>query len=60
MPFTYKLSKRLAQMHAGDQNLVVAGALLPVSPVFQLYVSLSLPRHNRVASPSEKLPEGLS
>ncbi len=60
MPFTYKLSKRLAQMHAGDQSLVVAGGLLPVSPVFQLFVSLSLPPHNRVASSSEKLPEGLS
>ncbi len=60
MPFTYKLSKRLAQMHAGDHSLVAAGGLLPVSLVSPLYVSLSLPRRNHVVSPSEKLSEGLS
>ncbi len=60
MPFTFKLSKRLAQMHAGDESLLVAGDLLPVSPVSQSYVTLSLPRYNRVVSSSDELPEGSS
>ena len=60
MPFTYKLSKRLAQMHAGDRSLLVADDVLPVSPVVQPYVLLSPPPFNRVVSPSEELREGLS
>ena len=51
MPFTYKLSKRLAQMHAGDQSPLVADELLPVRPVSHLYMSAS--------PPSENLQEGL-
>ena len=31
MPFTFKLSKRLAQMHAGGLGISVAGRLLPVT-----------------------------
>ena len=60
MPFTYKLSKRLAQMHAGDPSLLVAGAALPVSPIVQPHVLLSPSQFNRVVSPSEELREGLS
>ena len=60
MPFTYKLSKRLAQMHAGDPSFSVADDFISASPVSQLCVSLSPSRFNRVVSPSEELREGLS
>jgi TusA-related sulfurtransferase len=60
MPFTFKLSKRLAQMHAGDQLRLVADDLLAVRPVPPLSVSLSHSRCSRAVSPSEKLREGLA
>jgi len=60
MPFTFKLSKRLAQMHATDPSLVVAGGLLPMCPISQLPVSPSLPRYNAVVSPSKNVTEGVS
>lgn len=60
MPFTFKLSKRLAQMHATDPSLVVVDGLLPRRSVSQLVVSPSLPRYRAVVSPSQKVPEGVS
>jgi len=50
MPFTFKLSKRLAQMHAGDQRRLVADDLLPMTPVSPLHPSISLPPCNRAVS----------
>src|SRR5205085_2967354 len=58
MPFTYKLSKRLAQMHASDSSHSVADGLLPASPVVQPLVALSPPQLNHVVSPSGRTAGG--
>jgi len=58
MPFTFKLSKRLAQMHAGDPWFLVVPDFLPVSPDARPFAGLSPLQFNRVVSPTDELLEG--